>query len=70
MHFPGKIMNPFNISMYLMIKGYDTHVFQPAIHCCLKYHPLEHTWELTRTCDQLILISPFYITMKSTCFNH
>ena len=31
---------------------------------------LKYTWELTRTFNQLILIYPYYITMKSTCFNH
>ena len=45
-----------------------THVFQPASYCCLQSQHFKYTWDLIRTCDQLVLISPYYITMKSTCF--
>ena len=38
--------------------------------CCPSSQHFKYTWELSRTCDQLILISPYYITMKSTCFNY
>ena len=44
-----------------------SHVFHSAFYCCLKCHLFKH---LRRTCDQLILIFPYYITMKSTCLNH
>ena len=44
------------------------HVFQPAIYNCLKCNRLKHSWDLQRTGDQLILVSSYYITMKSTLF--
>ena len=44
----------------------STHVFQPTVTVVLNSSILN----THGTCDQLILVSPYYNTMKSTCFNH
>ena len=36
-----------------------------SFYCCLKLHIFKYPWNLRRTCERLILISPYYITRKS-----
>ena len=47
-----------------------THVFTTSIYYVLNVENSPNLSEWEWTCYQLIIISPYYITMKSTSFNH
>ena len=68
-HVLGRVLK--HVPQY-MPKHMIKHVicFSSSFYWFLKCHLFKHPWDLQRTCAQLILISPYYITMKSTCYNH
>ena len=62
---------PSFLRVYFYFQEADpSHVFTTSIYYGLNVQNSPNLLMRVTTCDKFILISPYYITMKSICFNH
>ena len=64
------VLDHMHEHMLALAQAPTSHVFATSIYYGLNVENSPNLLMRVTTCDQLILISHYYITMKSTCFNH